>query len=266
MRLDTLEKRMLYYRDMTNYKLIPNSYVIIMLDGRSFSKYCKRFEKPYDKDFINAMNDTAAYLCANVEGCKFAYVQSDEISLVVTDFDTPETESWFGYRLTKILPISASLASTKFNQLMTIDYIEKYRPSVDTILNKLSENKLAEFDAKAWNVPTYNDVFAWFLFRQIDCVRNSKQMAAQNEFSHEELKGVDTDTQIAMLKEKKGIDWHACDEGMKYGRFITRESVIINEGCENECVRNKWIAKAAFPLFEENGRKNFDNLNIIPKL
>lgn len=45
MRLDTLEKRMLYYRSLTDYKLLPNAPVLLMLDGRAFSKFCKRFEK-----------------------------------------------------------------------------------------------------------------------------------------------------------------------------------------------------------------------------
>ena len=49
MRLDTLEKRMLYYRSLTDYKLLPNAPVVLMLDGRAFSKFCKRFEKPYDE-------------------------------------------------------------------------------------------------------------------------------------------------------------------------------------------------------------------------
>ena len=100
MKFKNLEDRMLYLRSLTDYKLIPNDYVLIMLDGRSFSSTIKRyFKKPFDDTFINIMNETALYLCNNVQGCKFAYVQSDEISLILTDFETPETDSFFGYRL-----------------------------------------------------------------------------------------------------------------------------------------------------------------------
>ena len=104
MKFKNLEDRMLYLRSLTDYKLIPNDYVLIMLDGRSFSSTIKRyFKKPFDDTFINIMNETALYLCNNVQGCKFAYVQSDEISLILTDFEIPETDSFFGYRLEKIL-------------------------------------------------------------------------------------------------------------------------------------------------------------------
>ena len=82
-----LEDKCLYYRSLSDYKLLPNSYVLVMLDGRSFSNLIKnKFEKPFDKDFIDMMNQTAQYVCENVEGAKFAYVQSDEISLVITRF------------------------------------------------------------------------------------------------------------------------------------------------------------------------------------
>lgn len=265
MKLDTLEKRMLYYRGMTDYKLIPNSYVILMLDGRSFSKFCKQFKKPYDEEFINMMNETAKYLCENVEGCKFAYTQSDEISLVITDFDTPQTESWFGYRLTKILSIAAAIATSKFNQLMMLRAMET-PCSPNDMKDIVKDMKLAEFDCKAWNVLTYNDVFAWFLFRQTDCVRNSKQMLAQTYFSQKQLSGLHTDMCIEKVKNEKGIDWNDFDDGMKYGRFIYKTKVynVNDEG--DSYVRNKWVTYNAFPLFEKDGKIEFKNLNIIPNL
>ena len=184
MKFEGLEDRMLYYRGLSDYRLIPNSYVLLMLDGRSFSSFVKNyFEKPFDDKFINMMNETAKYLCEKIQGCKFAYVQSDEISLVITDFDTPNSDSFFGYRLEKILSISASMASAKFNQLMTLEVLRRAVDGLDEYgcINTeevIANAKLFEFDCKAWNVPSYNDVFAWNLFRQNDCLKNSKQQAA----------------------------------------------------------------------------------------
>lgn len=34
----TLEEKCNYYRSLTDYKLLPNGYIVVMLDGRSFSK------------------------------------------------------------------------------------------------------------------------------------------------------------------------------------------------------------------------------------
>ena len=278
MKFKNLEDRMLYLRSLTDYKLIPNDYVLIMLDGRSFSSTIKRyFKKPFDDTFINIMNETALYLCNNVQGCKFAYVQSDEISLYVTDMENENSESWFSYRMVKMCSIAASLATAKFNQLLMIDYLNE--KSIET----LKEQKLVEFDCKVWNVPTLNDVFAWFLFRQIDCIRNSKQMAAQTFIPHDQLKCLHTDQQIAKLKDEKSIDWNDYSDDKKFGRFLYKESVVIpyiipekfkngkvpskmletlitedtDDGTFYYIKRNKWIAHNGFELTTEEGKQQF---------
>lgn len=277
MQFKNLEDKCLYYRGLTDYKLLPGSYVIVMLDGRSFSKLIKnKFNKPFDDNFIDMMNETAKYVCENVQGCKLAYVQSDEISLVLTDFDTPTTDTFFGYRLCKMQSIIASLATAKFNQLMTVYnlskncYENKLEDDEETIYNvkqaieKISKSNLMQFDCKCWNVPSINDVFAWFLYRQIDCVRNSKQQTAQTYLPHKMLLKLDTDAQIKLLIEEKNIDWNCYPMNHKYGRFIWKQKVLMSNIDTGELYhRHKWLVQPAFPLMEENGRDKFFQLNII---
>jgi hypothetical protein len=174
------------------------------------------------------MNETAQYVCKNVQGCKFAYVQSDEISFVLTDFDTPTTDAFFGNRLCKMQSIIASLATSKFNQLMYTYYINKhdyktclidyedtlYR--VSDVAERISELPMYQFDCKCWNVPSLNDVFAWFLYRQIDRVRNSKQQTAQTYLTHKQLMNKDTDSQVKLMLDEKGIEWNTYDDNKKY--------------------------------------------------
>lgn len=275
-----LEDKCLYYRGLSDYKLLPNSYVLVMLDGRSFSKMIKnKFEKPFDDSFIEMMNETAKYVCENVQGCKFAYVQSDEISLVLTDFDTPTTDSFFGNRLCKMQSIIASLATAKFNQLMTIynlsknSYNNKLSDGEDTIYNVkqaidyITDSKLIQFDCKCWNVPSYNDVFAWLLYRQIDCIRNSKQQTAQAYLSHKLLMGKETDEQIKLLLEEKSIDWNCFSNNKKYGRFVWKQKVLMSNIDSGEIYhRNKWTVSPGFPLMEKDGKDKFNDLDIIPKI
>lgn len=276
----TLEQKCLYYRGLTDYKLLPGSYVIVMLDGKNFSRLVKnKFKKPFDDDFISMMNETAKYVCENVQGCKFAYVQSDEISLVLTDFDTPTTDTFFGYRLCKMQSIIASFATAKFNQLMLSYNLKKH--SYDTLLEdcadtvysvndaiKVVDNTpLAQFDCKCWNVPNINDIFAWFLYRQIDCVRNSKQQAAQTYLPHKKLLKLNTDAQIKLLIEEKDIDWNCYPMDQKYGRFIWKRKVIMTNIDTGEIYhRYKWIEEPAFPLMDEDGKEKFFDIEAIPKM
>lgn len=261
-----LEDKQLYFRSLSDYKLIPSSHVIVMLDGRSFSKMIKnKFKKPFDDDFIDMMNKTAAYLCQNVQNCKFAFVQSDEISLYLCDFENPKCDSFFGYRLCKMNSIMASMAAGEFNRQMAI-YKIKQNPDAD-ITKMLEETKLIEFDCKCWNVPSANDVFGWFLYRQIDCVRNSKGQAAQTYISHKNLCNLNVDVQIQKLKEEHGIDWNEYEPGKKYGRLIYKEKEIFhNEKMNIDYERSVWKVHPAFPLMGETGREDFKSLGLVPEL
>lgn len=240
-----------YYRDLTDYKLMGNSYVMVMLDGRSFSKMIKnKFKKPFDKDFINMMNETAKYICENTYGCVLGYVQSDEISLIIKD--TNENDGFFGYRMCKILSILSSMATGKFNQLMTL-YQLKNHPSINPY-ETINKMPLCEFDCKCWNVPNRDKAFQWIIYRQNDCVRNSKQQAAQTYLSHNTLLNKNTDEQVELLQKQKGINWYQdYSNGEKYGRVIYKEAVYI--ATENgNTYRNKWFIHDAISLNNEEYR------------
>ena len=79
----------------------------------------------------------------------------------------------------------------------TADTIYDIVDAVDVITN----SPLYQFDCKVWDVDNANDAIAWLLFRNIDCIRNSKQQTAQTYLPHKELVGLHTDEQITLLKE-----------------------------------------------------------------
>ena len=233
--MSELEDRMLGLRDVTSQlKLDKSLPVLVMIDGRSFSKLIKnKFTKPFDTDFINTMNEVTAYVSQNVQGCKLAYVQSDEISFFLDATDQEETP-FFEFRLCKLLSIIPSMATGKFNQLLG---------------HRL--NKPVEFDCKAWNVNDYNDVFAWFLYRQLDCIKNSKAQTAQTYLPHKTLIGLNAEDQIKKLKEEKGIDWNAFDPGVKYGRFIWKEMEHYISEQYGEYDRSVWKAHDGWELTKD---------------
>jgi len=241
----SLEERMLMYRSQTDYRLPKNSYVLMMLDGRSFSrKVKKRFELPFDDKFINAMNATAAYLCSQIQGAHFAYVQSDEISIFLTDIDSENTGAFFDYRINKMNSIAASMASSFFTR-------EIARLSND-------DNNLYEFDCRSWTVPTLNDVLSWQLFRQLDCLRNSKIQAAQTYLPHKALLNKHTDEQVEMLLKICRIDWNDYEAGKKYGRFIYKEKELHTrefKGEQIEYERSVWKAHDGCDLTKLENRK-----------
>lgn len=243
--MSELENRMLEYRGKFDIRLDKTQPLLAMIDGRSFSKLIKnKYTKPFDSEFIKLMNSTAEYCIAKIQCCKFAYVQSDEISFFI-DSRHEESNPFFEYRICKLLSIIPSMATGIFNKLR---------------FQKDPDSPLCEFDCKVWNVPTDNDVFAWFLYRQNDCIRNSKSQTAQSFLPHKELLNLNVDQQLEKLLSTKGIDWNSYEDGMKYGRFIWKEQKEYNSPEYGTYMRSVYEAKPAWQLNGPEGRHKFFEL------
>ncbi len=161
-----------------NYELRARHYltcrtpVIVRVDGRAFHTLTAKYDRPFDDRFGEAMFTAAFDLFGSMQGCKMAYVQSDEASFVLTDYDTLNTQGWFDYKQSKIESISAGIMTASF----CFESAIHNRPVK------------AAFDSRAFNVPE-DEVANYFLWRAQDWHRNSVSMYAQSFFSHKELFG-----------------------------------------------------------------------------
>lgn len=112
-----LSDRMKMYEKVNTSYLMRRNPIIIRLDGRAFHTFTKGMNKPFDSILMNSMQETAKALCESIQGCKLAYTQSDEISLLITDYDSTKTEAWFDYNVQKMVSLSASSATLFFNSI-----------------------------------------------------------------------------------------------------------------------------------------------------
>ena len=200
------------------------------------------------------MNETTAYLCKSIQGAKLGYVQSDEISIVLTDFDDITTHAWFDNNLQKMASIAASMATAKFNQLRMAracgdsdgDLAEKMLAG-----REIEQFKLAMFDARVFQIPFVDEVENYFIWRQQDATRNSISSVAQSLYSHRELNGKKTDEMQEMIFQK-GINWNDFDFRKKRGAVIARVPVIMkNIELGQTYTRNKWRVVET-PIFTQD--------------
>jgi len=182
---DSLGDRIKAAENAFKYTLLKRAYTIIRLDGKAFHTYCKGLKRPYDKGLVEDMQATTKYLCENVQGCKLGYVQSDEISLILTDFDEYSTQSWFDNEVQKMCSISASYATSKFNQLRFLRAVNTSPLNSNDFLK--ATNKLANFDSRIFQLPTLTEVNNYLLWRQRDCIKNNISTTAMALYSHSEL-------------------------------------------------------------------------------
>ena len=260
--IDELGIRMKTYENITRYYLMPRTYNLYRIDGRSFHSYLRGCKRPFDKDLIEDMDNTAIYLCSNIQGAKFGFVQSDEISILATSFDDIGTQAFFEGNIQKNSSVVASMATAKFNQLRFQRFIDHKS------INLLSgEIKLAEFDCRVWNIPSQIEVMNYFRWRNQDCSRNSVSMVAQSLFSHSELDNKSTNDKKEMIRSK-GIDWDVnYTNGEKNGRIIMKETYTTNYNppeIPNGTIstsRHRWISEGAWKFIGDNDKL----LNMIPK-
>ena len=112
-----LGDRMKILENVYNIKIPKDQYIIVRLDGRSFSKFTNGFKRPFDINFIKAMNLTQIDIL-NKFPCQTVYCHSDEIT-VIFDIKTEEQEQIFSGRIQKILTTLSSYCSVRFNYHVT---------------------------------------------------------------------------------------------------------------------------------------------------
>ncbi len=210
---DSLGNRIKAYEKASRPFLTARTPVICRIDGRAFHTFTRGCEKPYDDILMKSMIYAATEVALDMQGFKLAYVQSDEASFLITDYDCIDTQGWFNYNLSKMVSISASVMTANFNKYWGIATMGRR----DTI---------ATFDSRAFNISTM-DISNYFLWRAKDWSRNSLQMFSRSVFSHSELNGKRRDDMHEMLHQK-GKNWTTdTTPQQRNGTFILKNEIGI---------------------------------------
>ena len=251
MKYDALGERMKKYEYVTRTHLVPRTPVIIRLDGKSFHTFTRGFQKPFDKILVSTMQGTMKYLCENIQGCVLGYTQSDEITLVLIDYQKLDSCSWFDYNTQKCASIAASMATMAFNDIFPLKIME-YLDDVEDHTIYLRAFGHAMFDARCFNVPK-EEVCNNILWRQNDATRNSIEMVGQANFSHSELHLKSCNDIQDMLFTQRGINWNDFPTHLKRGSCCIKRPV-------SDSIRMKWVIDTEIPIFKGDGRKYIEDL------
>lgn len=263
----SLESRMKRYEQASKSYLVRKVPVMIRIDGKAFHTFTKGLKRPFDALFRNTMEKTMQYLCQNIQGCVFGYTQSDEISLVLTDYATISTDAWFEYNVQKMCSIAASMATLAFNKFFMEEVTLQIKNFADDdtqppedfdYLLKL-QNKFfqAMFDAKAFSVPK-DEVCNNFIWRQQDATRNSIASVGQVYFTQKELMGKDCGQIQDMLFTQKGINWNDMPVRYKRGSCCYKEEQQKemedprNPGTMIQVKRRVWVIDQRPPIFSQD--------------
>ena len=260
-----------FYEGVPKTRLVRRMPVAIRLDGKAFHTFTRGFQKPFDEVLGRAMRETMQYLCENIQGCVLGYTQSDEITLILVDYQNLNSCAWFDYEVQKMCSIAASMATMAFNKFFTknVNYFEithEYDDTINEYCTTLvnAAEKGAMFDARVFNIPK-EEVTNLIYWRQLDSTRNSIQMVGQANFSHKELQNKSCNMIQEMLFAEKGINWNDYPTYLKRGSCcikttIQNPNVDIKDGAYPKSI---WMIDLDIPIFKGDGRQYIDKLIYI---
>lgn len=205
------------YENRARHYLTRRMPVILRIDGVAFHTFTRPFEKPFSEEIIQSMLYSTIAIAKKIQGFKCAFVQSDEVSILLTDYDRFETSAWFDYNKSKVESVTASLMAGYFQ-----------RNIFDEFLYKQFTDNIPYFDCRSFNIPR-EEVVNYFLWRALDWKRNSLNMYCSSFFSHKQLENKNQADKHEML-HNIGKNWTTDLEPIiKNGSFVVKENVDNRE-------------------------------------
>ena len=207
--------------------------VIIRVDGRAFHTLTRHCDRPFDAGLMAAMDSVACGLCEEIQGAQLAYVQSDEVSVLVHPYKRLQSQCWFDGDVQKMVSISASVATSTFNR-----FVARGGAPVSFA---------AQFDSRVFVLPEA-EVCNYFIWRQQDATRNSVQMLARSLYSHRECEDKNG-PELQEMCFQKGHNWNDLPPSQKRGRCALSMTAHDTNGA---VVSRGWATDHETPIFTQN--------------
>lgn len=186
---------------------LPSGQIIgLRLDGKAFHTFTRQFAAPFDLGFMAAMDDAARAVVDELAGVLMAHIQSDEISVILSDRVSNAAELPFGGRVDKVLSIAAATASVGLYQALVSRFGEISGVPV--------------FDARVGFVGDLAMARDYLTWRRLDARRNAVSMAVECVLPKKRLVGLGLEQRVDALK---GTPYEVLPDGFYFGRLLVWE-------------------------------------------
>lgn len=206
--MELSDRMKLYEAIESDRLLIPSLPIMVRIDGKSFHTWTRDCQRPFDEKIQRLFDATTKFLVDETNAV-VGYTQSDEISLVLWNFEIPDSQVMFNGRTQKLASVLSSMATARFNELAP---------------NYFPDKSLAFFDCRVWNVPNWNEAVNCLIWRELDATRNSIQSAAYALYSNNQLFKKTTSEMQEMIFQK-GINWNDYSPRSKRGAYFKRRLI-----------------------------------------
>lgn len=245
---DSLGNRIKGYEDTWRLSLPRRFPLLLRLDGKAFSSYTAKCKRPWDENINEVMDLTAKALCTQLQTVQIAYIQSDEITLLLHGYKRFNSQPWFDNNLQKMVSVAASIAGATFTANSGLIWDDEIKP--------------AYFDCRAFVLPE-SEVCNAFLWRQQDASRNSVQMLARSLYSHKECNNKNN-SELQEMCFQKGSNWNDIPTKYRRGRCVLRELYEV-ESPSGTVQRSRWVVDNEIPIFSQDRDYINKHLELLPE-
>ncbi|CAD8128816.1 unnamed protein product [Paramecium sonneborni] len=198
--------------------LLPNTYIVVRIDGKGFHKFTKfyEFEKPNDEQALKLMSFSACVVMETFSDIQIAYGQSDEFSFVLS-----KDSELYNRRSDKI----ATCICSTFTSVYALNF-EKF------MKKPLQFPCIPIFDARCVCYPDLQNIRDYMSWRQVDCHINNLyntcfwglvQKGMNKQEAEKTLSGTNAGDKNELLFTRLGKNYNNEPEIFKKGTTIIRQ-------------------------------------------
>ncbi|CAD6441980.1 2bce7a3b-ae97-47a5-8157-f59ad4ff6d14 [Sclerotinia trifoliorum] len=208
--------------------LIPNTWIVVRIDGRGFHKFSDKyaFEKPNDRRALDLMNAAAKAVMMELPDIIIAYGISDEYSFVFH-----KSCVLFERRSSKLVTTIVSTFTAYYVHLWST-----YFPEPEMQLTA----PLPSFDGRAVQYPSVQNLRDYMSWRQVDCHINNlynttfwaliQKGGLDAKIAEKELAGSLAADKNEILFSRFGINYNNEPEIYKKGSVVFRDYELVEPG------------------------------------
>ncbi|KAF2716273.1 putative tRNAHis guanylyltransferase Thg1 [Polychaeton citri CBS 116435] len=234
--------------------LPPANWIVVRVDGRGFSKLCKKydFEKPNDRGALDLLNEAAWEVIKSFVDIVLAYGQSD--------FNCPN--SFVLHKSTTLFERRASKLATSIATAFTAEYCMRWSTHFP---DKPLTSPWPTFDGRCVCYPTREILRDYLSWRQADCHINNLYNTTfwnlvlkggmSGTEAEEFLKGTVASDKNEILFSRFGVNYNNEPELNRKGTVLYRAYDVVNDAAESAIKRAKADPSSKSQLEKERKRK-----------
>jgi hypothetical protein len=246
--MQPLWERQESYKSSYDFEIMKRLPLIIHIDGRNFSKITKNLPKPYSSHLSKVMSDALLYTITEIQGSIFGFSFADEVSIIIRNDQSFETEPWLNNKIQQIASSAASNFTLGFYKLAFALDLE----------SELSGDPI--FKSHVWAVPNLSEASNYIIYRQQECYKSALRLAAIHEITKKVgqkkafdlIQGKTVEEKQELLLKYAGINFHEYYPSYFYNGIAAYRTPMLIDGANETFARNKWSVNLEIPYLADN--------------